>query len=162
MAGRRFGPGCCQAAEEGGSARGPLFLYTHTSPSCSPPSPSPIQRTDPQVGMRVCVPTSGWGGGEGDGDEGLPPHYAVNYHNLEPAQPSSSSAHDDDDYDHIHVVIVEDDERLADLTKEYLESKYHINLVPCIQYYDKGKKKTEFLNKREYEDIIKFIEKSLN
>eukprot|EP00740_Mantoniella_antarctica_P008877 CAMPEP_0181375166 /NCGR_PEP_ID=MMETSP1106-20121128/16479_1 /TAXON_ID=81844 /ORGANISM="Mantoniella antarctica, Strain SL-175" /LENGTH=466 /DNA_ID=CAMNT_0023493337 /DNA_START=132 /DNA_END=1528 /DNA_ORIENTATION=+ len=45
-----------------------------------------------QVGMRVCVPTSGWGGGEGGGVEGLPPNYAVKYHNLELAQPSSSSS----------------------------------------------------------------------
>ena len=45
---------------------------------------------------------------------------------------------------------------------KYLEPKYHTNLVPCIQYYDKGVKKSEFLKKREYENIIKFIEKSLN
>lgn len=46
--------------------------------------------------------------------------------------------------------------------KKYLDEKYHINLVPCIQYYDKGKKKSEFLKKREYDNIINFIEKSLN
>jgi thiol-disulfide isomerase/thioredoxin len=49
-----------------------------------------------------------------------------------------------------------------DNMKKYLETKYQINLVPCIQYYDKGKKKSDFLKKREYENIIKFIEKSLN
>jgi len=46
--------------------------------------------------------------------------------------------------------------------KNFLETKYQISMVPCIQYCDKGKKKSEFLKKREYEDIIKFIEKSLN
>ena len=45
---------------------------------------------------------------------------------------------------------------------KYLDNKMHIHLVPCIQYYDKGIKKSEFLKKREYDNIIKFIEKSLN
>lgn len=46
--------------------------------------------------------------------------------------------------------------------KKFLNTSYHIDFVPCIQYYDKGKKKSEFLKKREYKDIIKFIENSLN
>ena len=35
-----------------------------------------------------------------------------------------------------------------DNMKKYLESKYHINLVPCIQYYDKGKKKIGIYEKK--------------
>ena len=31
---------------------------------------------------------------------------------------------------------------------KYLDNKMHIHLVPCIQYYDKGIKKSEFLVKR--------------
>jgi thiol-disulfide isomerase/thioredoxin len=49
-----------------------------------------------------------------------------------------------------------------DNMKKYLDEKMHINFVPCIQYYDNGKKKSEFLKKREYDNIIKFIDKSLN
>tara|TARA_B110000858_G_scaffold192868_1_gene244321 strand:- start:959 stop:1294 length:336 start_codon:yes stop_codon:yes gene_type:complete len=45
---------------------------------------------------------------------------------------------------------------------KYLDKKFHINLVPCLQYYNKGVKKSEFLKKREYDNIINFIEKSLN
>lgn len=49
-----------------------------------------------------------------------------------------------------------------DNMKKYLKEENHVNLVPCIQYYDKGKKKSEFLKKREYDNIINFIEKNLN
>ena len=40
-------------------------------------------------------------------------------------------------YQHKIIIYIE-----RDNMKKFLETKYQINLVPCIQYYDKGKKKS--------------------
>ena len=43
----------------------------------------------------------------------------------------------------------------------YLDDSMKINMVPTFIYYNKGINKKEFKKKRDYNNIINFIEKSL-
>ena len=43
----------------------------------------------------------------------------------------------------------------------YLDDSMKINMVPTFIYYNKGINKKEFNKKRDYNNIINFIEKSL-
>tara|TARA_Y100000385_G_C12851343_1_gene533234 strand:- start:271 stop:618 length:348 start_codon:yes stop_codon:yes gene_type:complete len=58
----------------------------------------------------------------------------------------------------INVIIISVERDNIDL----LEKKKRINLVPSFISYKKGIKKMEFRKKREYENIVNFIEKNKN